>query len=318
MVKRGERNVGIDWLKVIAVFLVMNSHMHMCYPKYGFLAFGGAIGDALFFFASGFTLFMGRKMRFDNWYKRRINRIYPSIIATAIFAWALWGNTDTIGEILLGKRYWFIGCILVYYVLLYPIKEIKDGAYAPYIMAVWGAFLLLLYFAFFNNGTSFYRGSIFRCFAFFLIMLQGAIMGKSSNTYEYKWFHVILLGASIAMFYLLNYIGNHNALILLSFVALFGVTRYCYLCCCAPFLKKLYNNRCAGQVIYIISQCCLEVYLIQKYVFTSELNYMFPLNIIVIMLAVLLMAYIVKTVAEFISQTFKSEPYEWNKMLLRK
>lgn len=312
------RNVGIDWLKVIAVFLVMNSHMHICYPKYSFLSTGGAIGDALFFFASGLTLFMGRKMRFDNWYKRRINRIYPSIIATAIFAWALWGNADTIGEILLGKRYWFIGCILVYYVLLYPIKEIKGGAYASYILVAGGAIVLLLYFAFFNNGTSFYRGGLFRCFAFFLIMLQGAIMGRSSSSYEYKWFHVILFVASVAMFYLLYFIGKHNTLILLSFVALFGVTRYCYLCCCSPFLKKLYNNRMVGQVIYIISQCCLEVYLIQKYVFTSELNYLFPLNIIMIMIAVLLMAYIVKTFAELISQTFKSESYEWNKMLLRK
>lgn len=312
------RNVGIDWLKMLAVFLVMNSHMHMCYPKYAFLSSGGAIGDALFFFASGFTLFMGRKLRFDNWYKRRINRIYPSIIATAIFAWALWDNTDTIGDILLGKRYWFISCILVYYVLLYPIKEIRDGAYASYCFVVGGAICILLYFAFFNNGVSFYRGGLFRCFAYFLIMLQGAIMGKSASTYEYKWFHPILFLAFVAVFYMLYFVGNHNALILLSFVALFGVARYCYLSCCAPFLKKLYNNRWVGQIVYIISQCCLEVYLIQKFVFTKELNSIFPLNIIVIMIAVLLMAYIVKTVAEFISQTFKSEPYEWNRMLLRK
>lgn len=132
------RNVGIDWLKMLAVFLVMNSHMSICYPKYGFLASGGAIGDALFFFVSGFTLFLGRHMRFDNWYKRRISRIYPSIIATAILACSLWGNTDSIGDILLGKRYWFIGCILIYYVLLYPIKVIKDGKLAPYCIVVGG------------------------------------------------------------------------------------------------------------------------------------------------------------------------------------
>ena len=89
VLKSTVRNTGIDWLKVLAVFLVMNSHMQICYPKYGFLASGGAIGDALFFFASGFTLFLGRTMRFDNWYKRRINRIYPSIIATAIITWAI-------------------------------------------------------------------------------------------------------------------------------------------------------------------------------------------------------------------------------------
>lgn len=53
------RIISIDILKVFAVFLVMNSHMELCYGEYGFLATGGAIGDALFFFCSGFTLLMG-------------------------------------------------------------------------------------------------------------------------------------------------------------------------------------------------------------------------------------------------------------------
>ena len=50
-------------------------------PKYEMFATGGTIGDALFMFCSGYTLFLGRIDRFDNWYKRRINRIYPSVFA---------------------------------------------------------------------------------------------------------------------------------------------------------------------------------------------------------------------------------------------
>lgn len=312
------RNTGIDWLKLLAVFLVMNSHMHICYPKYGFLASGGAIGDALFFFASGFTIFLGRNLRFDNWYKRRINRIYPSIIAMAIVAWAVWGNTDSVGEILLGKRYWFIGCILIYYVLLYPIKVLKNGELAPLIMLVGGVGCVVLYFLFFNNGEAFYSGGLFRCFAFFLIMLQGAIMGRISNSYRFKKVYVVLFLLSLGLFYTLFYIGHHNWLILLSFVPLLGITRYGYLCCCAPVLEKIYNKRYVGQLVYIISQCCLEVYLVQKYIFTSALNHIFPLNIIIIMIAVLIMAYVVKTLSVFISQTFKTEPYNWGKMLIIK
>ncbi len=312
------RDVGIDWLKFYAVFLVMNSHMQVCYPKYSFLASGGAIGDALFFFASGFTLFLGRHMRFDNWYKRRINRIYPSIIATAIVTWAIWGNSDSIGDILLGKRYWFIGCILIYYVLLYPIKVLKGGSLAPLFFASGVVICVLLYFIFFNNGVAFYADGLFRCFAYFLIMLQGAIMGRSAGSYIFKRIHVIGLIISVVMFYLLFYIGNHSEVILLSFVALFGVTRYGYLCCCAPLLEGLYYNKWIGQFVYIISQCCLEVYLIQKYIFTDTMNGFFPLNLFVIMVEVLLMAYIVKIIAEFISQTFKTGPYDWANMLLRK
>lgn len=80
------RDISIDILKCIAAIVITNSHMELLYGKYSVLATGGAIGDVLFFFCSGFTLFLGKKGRFDNWYKRRINRIYPTV-----FAWAIMG-----------------------------------------------------------------------------------------------------------------------------------------------------------------------------------------------------------------------------------
>ena len=54
-----QRDLSIDILKFIAVIVITNSHMELLYGKYSVLATGGAIGDVLFFFASGFTLFMG-------------------------------------------------------------------------------------------------------------------------------------------------------------------------------------------------------------------------------------------------------------------
>lgn len=78
------RDISVDIIKFLAVFLIINSHADVCYPKYSMLATGGAIGDALFLFCSGYTLFWGGIKRFDNWYKRRINRIYPSVIACLI------------------------------------------------------------------------------------------------------------------------------------------------------------------------------------------------------------------------------------------
>lgn len=73
-----------------------------------------------------------------------------------------------------------------------------------------------------------------------------------------------------------------------------------------------------GQIVYIVSQLCLDVYLIQKFIFTDSLNRLFPLNVPIIMLLVIFAAYLVKMLAEFISQSFKSESYEWSKMLLVK
>lgn len=81
-----ERVVSLDWLKCLAALLIVNSHMGVCYGKYAALATGGAIGNAIFFFCSGYALSLGRFDRFDNWFKRRVFRIYPSVIAKAFVA----------------------------------------------------------------------------------------------------------------------------------------------------------------------------------------------------------------------------------------
>lgn len=76
------RDISIDILKFIAVMFVINSHMDVQYGQYSALATGGAFGDALFFFCSGYTLLLGSaagRRNFFNWYKKRISRIYPVV-----------------------------------------------------------------------------------------------------------------------------------------------------------------------------------------------------------------------------------------------
>lgn len=307
---------AIDILKFIAVFLVMDSHMEMCYPKYQFLATGGGIGDALFFFASGFTLFLGRDMRFDQWYKRRINRIYPSILAAAIVAYFIWGFEENIGDILIGKRYWFIGCIMVYYVFLYPLKKIKNENVINWIFGGYLAIMVLSYFAIWGGAEPMYSKGLYRCLIFFLFMLQGAIMGRHSEKFACKWWHLPTLLIAAGLWFGLVRIGNGNGLFIISILPLLYITYSLYCVCNARILTKLYETKIWGSILYIVSQLCLEVYLIQKFVFTDAFNNLFPLNIPVIMLVAIIAAYLVKTLAEFISQTFKSEPYEWKKMML--
>ena len=54
------RNIALDILKFFAVILITNSHFDNQYVYAKGLATGGAIGDALFFFISGYSLFLGR------------------------------------------------------------------------------------------------------------------------------------------------------------------------------------------------------------------------------------------------------------------
>lgn len=54
-----ERDFAIDIVKFLAVLMIINSHADVMYPHMKILATGGAIGDCLFLFCSGFTLFWG-------------------------------------------------------------------------------------------------------------------------------------------------------------------------------------------------------------------------------------------------------------------
>lgn len=61
-----ERDIAIDIVKFLAVLLIINSHADTMYPRMQILATGGAIGDCLFLFCSGFTLFWGRLSENSN------------------------------------------------------------------------------------------------------------------------------------------------------------------------------------------------------------------------------------------------------------
>ncbi len=170
------KNKAIVIFKFLAALLITYSHMGLLFPRFGNLVTGGAIGDGLFFFCSGFTLQLGRDGGFFNWYKRRVSRIYPSIIMWAIlssvvFAWS-WNVLDLITT----PRYWFLPCIMVYYAIFYVIR--RFGARHVGLVFVC-SFLIITLLSFFildmNNSVMYAQVSFMRIY-YFMFMLMGAIM----------------------------------------------------------------------------------------------------------------------------------------------
>ena len=86
----------------------------------------------------------------------------------------------------------------------------------------------------------------------------------------------------------------------------------------SSFIKKCFSNKLMGNILYVIGNLCLESYLIQKLIFTDALNHLFPLNIPIIMLAVLIASYILHMLSETISQIFDSKPFDYKRLFLRK
>lgn len=304
---------AIDLVKFLATFLVLNSHMGICYPKFGWLATGGAFGNALFFFVSGFTLSLSRPMRFIPYYKRRINRIYPVMIAMAILACLIWNSSENfIGQM---TRYWFVNCIMIYYAVLWPVFNFGIKLIPVIVGSALLAVLSLLLTYDFNEGGLIYSDHVLRYFIYFGIMAQGAYMGRRKDTYIMRFWHPLLLFVSFIMWYVISGLFEKSPLQTLSIFCLFGVCYSLYVCCRMSVVHRLLKLKGGGSFILLCGSLCLEVYLIQKYIFTPLLNNLFPLNIAIIMACVILSAYALRILGRFIGQTFSSEPYDFKAMV---
>ena len=317
-IKLKERDTAIDFVKFIATLLVLNSHMDSCYGKYSFLSSGGSIGDALFFFVSGFVLFMGKKIGFLNWYKRRINRIYPTILAMGIIASIIFGKTLNFLDVLTAQNYWFLQCILVGYILVYPI--IYFGYRLSISISITFLLVLISFFVLDFDRQMFYgEDNYFRWIFYFLIMLIGGAVFKQKERILYRHWHILALLMCLILWYGIIFFSKYNEYIsIVSLLPLAGICYFTYSIAKSALIKMIFETKILGNIVFIIGSLCLESYMIQKYIITDAFNNIFPLNILVIILLVMASAYILRILSCIISQIFDTKEFNWKALLLCK
>lgn len=327
-------DLSIEMLKAIAALLVMNSHMDAMYGEYSYLGTGGAIGDALFFFCSGYSIFLSQRVEnFFNWYKRRIQRIVPSVVAMFLIG-AIYTAFNIPAKVDIN---WFLQCIMLYYIVLYPIKRYASNR-MWWIMLIVASITLGWYFIFGINPHT--RGNIYGttmlkwCF-YFMFMLFGSICGRwrmnmmeisqKSNIVSDKLSNpnllVSLLGGllSLVVFYGIfvytKTFPEYEPYQLFSLIPLMGICWFLWRFVNTRFSKKVMANKYAGSILRFIGGLCLEILVCQELVFTTKLNHIFPWNIPLIMIAVILFAYVVRTLGRLLLQTFQKEDYDWREMI---
>ena len=321
-----KRKIGIDIMRFLAVLFILNSHMGPLYGKYASLATGGAIGNVLFFFCSGFTLFLkpfNGVRGFPDWYKGRINRIYPTVFAIAIVLCVFFKQHHDIVWIFLYGGQWFIGCIMVYYVLLFFIGVYFRDRINWVMAAITLAFGVLYYAMDVSFPYSLYADDVheLKWYLYFIFMLLGARMGlmDTSSLSKHQWRNLLLALLSCAAFYALNGVTlkfeQVAFLHVFTIIPLLLMLYFLYLWADGTWAKSLYLSRVGNFIIRFIGGLCLEIYLIQNWLITDVLNFLFPLNILIITVIIILAAYLVRCLARFLGQTFKEAPYDWRKMV---
>ena len=317
-----DRDVAIDIVKFLAVLLIINSHADMMYPHMKMLATGGAIGDCLFLFCSGFTLFWGGQKSFGSFYKRRIRRIYPSVIISVLFVHMICMNpTFGIKELAGGN---FIKAIMVYYVLLYFVRKYaldKIGLVLAGVAAVSLAVYILWFPYKYEVSSKGLYGitTQYRWIPYFAAMLIGAVVGMKRKELRYHaWWDFGKLMLCIVLFYSIQFTAKIYRPIapwqVVTLLPLMGITVYFYKWCNCDWMKRIYQSKWGNALIMIVGGLCLESYLIQHSLFTVKMNSIWPLNLLIIVVVILLCSYIVRCMARWFAQTFRTEDYEWKKI----
>ena len=288
----------VSLIRFIATVLITNSHYDDLYPQgYSFLSTGGMIGNALFFWVSGYTLYFSLK-KVNNgggggnsiyWFLRRFMRIYPSLWIFLLFLLCI-GSPVKWQDFFI-STYWFINAIVICYVLyfFYVRSFLKYGKYIFVLVGL----ALAVYFAAFTWWGNLDDIVIespeyisFRWFYLFQIMLLGGYCASHRNYASSKKWDWLWLIVFLTIYYAYKGICIRYDIYwgqLLIPVFLMGTIFYAYktlLGICKQgnmvntFLQKY------GRPLVFISTLTLDIYLIQFVVIKFFADYKFPIGFI--------------------------------------
>lgn len=311
---------AVDLLRVIAIGLIVNSHMDGYYPEPA-LATGGAIGNALFFALSGFGLAAsgrGTRLGFAAWYRRRVCRIYPALaLAAALFivlpgrTWAVWGFREWAEQLIWPTSFWFVGALMLFYALLYPV--LRSARPGTCLVA-----LFIPYLAWYLTALDLSRYTIegaghFKWVHYFQVMLFGAYLaGRRDRLADGAgWRDGVFLAAVIAGYYgLLLLVASGRAAMwqgvtqLLIYPMILLALRVAGSPAVASRFLALPVVRTA---VPFVAGITLELYLVQGPVreYPWVLARPFPLNILVCWAATLLAAFLLHRAAVLVSRAVR-------------
>lgn len=213
----------------------------------------------------------------------------------------------------------FISSIMIYYVLLYAIRKYAINQLKYIYLAIIGITLLVywLWFPYKYEVSSkgiYGISTYFRWIPYFAFMLMGAHIGQIKNSIVFNLKKdVLLFLVNLVVFYGMQLLMKKYAVIapyqIFTLFPLVGIVFYFYKICNAKILEELLKRKWICSIVMTAGGLCLESYLIQNSFFTDKLNFMFPLNLFVIAIEIMIASYLVRCAARFFSQTFDSEDY---------
>lgn len=314
--------IDTDLLRFIAIVFITNSHLDVLYPIKE-MGVGGSIGNSFFFMLSGYGLWVSHqknKLSLLNWYGRRILRIYPTFfLVTLVFAviydgaWNQWLVSDYIEHMFWPNYYWFISAMMVFYVFMYVLLQF--GIKAIFIAAV---FLIFGYIYYYNQldlsifiiesagyfKWLFYAGMmLLGCFLAFY-KKQLLVFMELRKTIGILFFTLVLYG----VLKIIIHKGISTEFQFLLHLLTFPIVVFSFRIFADEKIKQWALSNVLTPAFVFVGSLALEIYLIQGYIYVNDnlQKIIFPFNVIVFWLFVIVLAYIIKQLAGFIRDCIPS------------
>ncbi len=206
-----KRDCWITVSRALAAVIITNAHYKGVYPIPA-LAAGGLLGDVLFFAVSGYCL-ANIRQSFHKWYKRRILRIYPSIVLTCLLFISIGfykpsGLLDVVNLSIYPTNCHFVASIMILYIVFFFVMtQPRTPSNIILIMSSVAIAFFVYYAGFYDKST--YRIDNVRMWPirvlFFEAMLMGAYFKRERNRLlnQRDWRYLV-----IAPFILISYLAS--------------------------------------------------------------------------------------------------------------
>ncbi len=294
----------VNWLRAIAAVLITNSHFGDVWPI-SQMAVGGLLGNVIFFAVSGFCLFK-IKEGFGKWLLKRIVRVLPVMIAftllTVLFGlYPLNDWQDAFKLFVFPTNYIFLVWLMLLYPVYYAVAYFS-GKYKNFLkITVIVTFVSFVVVYLFYIDKSVYSidnvSNPFILFVYFLSMLIGGFFNKYYERFErLKPINLILLVASLVAYFGtkivfssvqrlvgLQIVNQFTLLIALfyTFAVFVGLERK---------LKNIPSTKLVGGGVNFLAKITLHVYLVQFVVLAKFSSLVFPLNLLVVTVGIVILA----------------------------
>lgn len=235
----------------------------------------------------------------------------------ALLSSIIFGRQWLVTDLITTPRYWFIPCIMVYYILFYLIRTYMfDHLRWAYLITA--AIILASYFFVLDLSSSvMYADVAYMRIYYFSFMLLGATTAirKRGKVTLHKAIAFAMTG--LVIYYACMGIYKINPFFcrfqIISLVPLLFSVYWLYRTCEVSSVQNLLGTR-IGVGIYFISTLTLEIYMVQYAIFSDKLNGIFPVNILLTYLAIFAVAYLLKCASRLFSQVFSDNPFCWQKI----